>query len=154
MKIKVTSPAFDEGGMIPRKYTCDGQNISLPLSWQTEAEGVKTFTIIIDDPDAPAGDWVHWVVYNIPADVRDLHEDVTTTKNLPGSANEGTNDFRRIGYGGPCPPSGTHRYLVHVYALDTVMKMDAGASKKELMNAMQGHILAEGQLMGRYSKVN
>jgi Raf kinase inhibitor-like YbhB/YbcL family protein len=152
MDIKVTSSAFKEGEMIPSKYTCDGINISPPLYWQTEVKGIKSFALIIDDPDAPSGDWVHWVVFNIPAEIRELTEDSKANRNLPDEALMGTNDFRTITYGGPCPPSGTHRYFFKVYGLDFVLHLKAGATKKELLEAMKGHILAQGQLIGLYKR--
>lgn len=152
MKINVGSIAFTEGGMIPRQYTCDGEDMSPPLSWSGIPEGTKSIAIIADDPDAPGGMWVHWVVYNLPPDLKGLPENVPAQKTLANGGIQGMTDFRRIGYGGPCPPSGTHRYFFKVYALDAVLDLDPGAIKKRLLNAMEGHILAEGELMGKYRR--
>ena len=152
MDIKVTSMAFQEGGTIPQKYTCDGEDISPPLAWSSAPEGTKSFALISDDPDAPMGTWVHWVIYNIPAHITELHEHIPPEELLENGAKQGMNDFRRIGYGGPCPPGGTHRYFFKLYALDTEIDIVVGASKPELLRAMEGHILAEGQLMGRYTR--
>ncbi|HSE83380.1 MAG TPA: YbhB/YbcL family Raf kinase inhibitor-like protein [Thermodesulfobacteriota bacterium] len=152
MGIKVTSTAFEDGGMIPKKYTCDGQDISPPLSWDSVPDRTKSIALISSDPDAPRGTWTHWVIYNIPPDARGLPENVPTQKTLQNGAKQGINDFRKIGYGGPCPPGGTHRYYFNVYALDTEIDLDAGASEEELFKAMEGHILAEGELMGKYKR--
>jgi len=151
-KMKVTSTAFKEEGTIPKSYTCDGPNISPPISWDSVPEGTKGLALISDDPDAPMGTWVHWVIFNIPPDNRELPENVPSQKVLPGGAKQGINDFRTIGYSGPCPPGGTHRYYFKLYALDTQIELEAGATKEELLKAMEGHILAEGQLMGKYSR--
>ena len=152
MEIKITSSAFKEGGMIPAKYTCDGADISPPLQWDTAPEGTVSIALISDDPDAPMGTWVHWVLFNLPGSTTSLAENVPTDKTLTNGAIQGTNDFRKIGYGGPCPPGGTHRYYFKIYALDAQLDLQAGANKKELLRAMQGHILAEGQLMGKYKR--
>ncbi len=152
MDIKITSPAFEEGGMIPRKYTCDGADISPPLAWTGVPEAARTLALISDDPDAPMGTWVHWVLFNLPATVTELPEGVPTDKELKNGAKQGRNDFRRIGYGGPCPPGGTHRYFFKLYALDKALDLAAGATKAELLRAMEGHILAQGQLMGKYRR--
>jgi Raf kinase inhibitor-like YbhB/YbcL family protein len=152
MNIKVTSSAFEEGGLIPPKYTCDGEDISPPLQWDTVPEGTKSVALISDDPDAPMGTWVHWVLFNLPADTRELTENIPPDGNLPPGAGQGTNDFRRIGYGGPCPPGGTHRYFFKIYALDNELDLAAGAYKRDLLKAMEGHILAEGQLIGKYKR--
>jgi len=148
----LTSSAFDEGGMIPRKYTCNGQDVSPPLAWSEVPEGTKSFALISDDPDAPVGTWVHWVYYDLPADARSLPEGVDSAEKPAAGGTQGMTDFRRIGYGGPCPPSGTHRYFFKLYALDTVLNLPAGANKKQLLKAMNGHVLAEAQLMGNYSR--
>ncbi|MBI4746358.1 MAG: YbhB/YbcL family Raf kinase inhibitor-like protein [Deltaproteobacteria bacterium] len=152
MKINVGSAAFTEGGMIPKQYTCDGADISPPLSWSTVPEGTKSITIVADDPDAPAGTWVHWIVYNLPPDLKGLPENVPAKETLANGGMQGMTDFRRIGYGGPCPPSGTHRYFFKVYALDKILDLYPGAIKKRLLNAMEGHILAEGELIGKYRR--
>ncbi|TAJ11324.1 YbhB/YbcL family Raf kinase inhibitor-like protein [Marinilabiliaceae bacterium JC017] len=148
--MKLTSPVFDEGGLIPEKYTCDGIDVSPSLKWSSMPVGTKTIAIICDDPDAPMGTWVHWVIYNLPATTDVLPEEVPAVKILPNGAMQGKNDFGKIGYGGPCPPSGTHRYYFKIYALDDELMVEAGITKSQLEKAMQGHILSEGQLMGRY----
>ncbi|MFQ5798082.1 MAG: YbhB/YbcL family Raf kinase inhibitor-like protein [Bacteroidota bacterium] len=152
MDIKMTSGAFEEGGMIPKQYTCDGPDVSPPLVWSSVPNGTKSLALICDDPDAPMGTWVHWVLFNLPPDIKELPEKVAPQKTLANGARQGTNDFRKIGYGGPCPPSGTHRYYFKLYALDTEINLEAGATKKELLKAMEGHILAEGQLMGKHKR--
>lgn len=152
MAITITSSVFNEGGMIPARYTCDGQNISPPLKWDGAPEGTKSFALISDDPDAPVGTWVHWVMWNIPADVRELSENAEPKGDLPNGSKQGMSDFKRPGYGGPCPPSGTHRYYFKIYALDTKLDLAGNTTKAELLKAMKGHILAEGQLMGRYKR--
>ena len=152
MAITITSTAFAEGGMIPRDYTCDGKDISPPLAWAGAPEGTKSLAIICDDPDAPVGTWVHWVLYNLPAIVNELPQGVKSDKVLENGAKHGMNDFRKLGYGGPCPPGGTHRYYFKIYALDTELTQEPGLTKAELLKAIKGHILAEGQLMGRYKR--
>jgi len=152
MDIKITSPAFENEGMIPAKYTCDGEDLSPPLQCDTVPEGTKSIALISDDPDAPMGTWVHWVLFNLPADTRQLPEDIPPDKTLPNGAKQGTSDFGRIGYGGPCPPGGTHRYFFKIYALDTELSLQAGARKRDLLKAMEGHILGQGQLMGKYKR--
>ncbi len=152
MDIKIKSAAFVPGGKIPGKYTCDGMDISPPLAWTSGPGGTKTFALICDDPDAPMGTWVHWVLFNLPADIIELRENVPPERELESGAKQGMNDFRKIGYGGPCPPGGTHRYYFKLYVLDTEINLEAGATKSELLKAMEGHILAEGQLMGRYER--
>jgi Raf kinase inhibitor-like YbhB/YbcL family protein len=150
--MKLTSPAFTEGGMIPAQYTCNGADISPPLAWEEVPEDAKSLALIVDDPDAPVGTWVHWVLYNLPASTRELKENITKTKILLDGAMQGTNDFRKIGYNGPCPPGGTHRYFFKLYALDEMVDLNPGARKKDLVDAMKGHILAECQLMGKFSR--
>lgn len=152
MEIKITSPAFEDGGMIPEKHTCDGMDVSPALAWIPGPEGTKTFALICDDPDAPMGTWVHWVLFNIPADVNELPESVLPERELESGTKQGMNDFHKIGYGGPCPPGGTHRYFFKIYALDTELDFEAGAIKSDLLTAIEGHVLAEGQLMGKYSR--
>ncbi len=152
MTISVNSPAFQEGGLIPAKYTCDGDDISPPLKWTGIPEGTKSLALISDDPDAPVGTWVHWVMWNIPPSVRELAENVPPKPELPDGSRQGISDFRRPGYGGPCPPSGVHRYYFKVYALDTMLDLPSSTRKADLLKAMKGHILAEGQLMGKYSR--
>jgi len=149
--MRIESSAFSEGEKIPRQYTCDGKDVSPPLSWSGVPEGAKSFALICDDPDAPKT-WVHWVVFDLPAGTKGLPEAVAARESVPGGGTQGTNDFRKPGYGGPCPPSGTHRYFFKLYALDTQVKLGSGATKADLERAMKGHVLAEGSLMGRYSR--
>lgn len=154
-EIKLTSSAFSEGQPIPRAYTCDGVNISPPLEWSGVPKTARTIAIVCDDPDAPdapGGAWVHWVLYNLPADNIGLVENLPATESLKAGGFQGTNEFGKIGYGGPCPPSGTHRYFFHVYALDSDLPLKAGATKAELMKAIEGHTLLQGQLMGTYRR--
>jgi Raf kinase inhibitor-like YbhB/YbcL family protein len=152
MEIKLSSAAFKEGQPIPKQYTCDGVDISPPLEWSGVPKNAKTLAIICDDPDAPSGTFVHWVLYNLPADDMGLIENVPTTETIKGGGMQGKNDFRKIGYGGPCPPSGTHRYFFKLYALDGELDLKPGATKNDLLKAMEGHIVAQGQLMGTYSR--
>lgn len=147
MSFHLRSPAFKEGEAIPSKYTCDGENISPPLLFENTPQGTKSLVLIVDDPDAPSKTWVHWVVYNIPATTAEAKEG----KALSGSI-EGLNDFGDRSYGGPCPPSGTHRYFFKLYALDQLLSLKEGATKEQVEKAMQPHILAEAQLMGTYSR--
>jgi Raf kinase inhibitor-like YbhB/YbcL family protein len=151
-EIKLTSAAFKEGQAIPRTYTCDGVNISPPLEWSGVPKTAKTLAIVADDPDAPAGTWVHWVIYNLPADNIGLVENLPATEKLAAGGFQGQNDFEKIGYGGPCPPSGTHRYFFKIYALDIELPLKAGATKADLEKAMEGHTVAKGALMGTYSR--
>jgi Raf kinase inhibitor-like YbhB/YbcL family protein len=152
MSIKVTSTAFADGEMIPKQYTCDGANLSPPLSWSGVPASAKALALICDDPDAPGKTWVHWVVYDLPASLTSLTENVATVTELTGGGKQGTTDFKKIGYGGPCPPSGTHRYYFKLYALDTDTALKPGATKDQLLKAMEAHIVAQGQLMGRYKR--
>jgi Raf kinase inhibitor-like YbhB/YbcL family protein len=152
MAISVSSSAFKEGDMIPAKYTCDGNDVSVTLRWTGVPEGTKSIALISDDPDAPAGTWVHWVMWNIPPAVCELAEGVSPKSQLPDGSRQGISDFGRPGYGGPCPPGGTHRYYFRVYALDAMLDLPDSARKADLVEAMKGHILAEGQLMGKYSR--
>jgi Raf kinase inhibitor-like YbhB/YbcL family protein len=152
MAIKLTSSAFVENGLIPKQYTCDSKDISPPLKWESVPEKTKSFALICDDPDAPMGTWVHWVLFNLPANKRELPENLPPIATLPDGSRQGKNDFGKIGYGGPCPPSGTHRYYFKLYALDQPLDLKAGATKGQLLKAMEGHILAEGQLMGKYKR--
>ncbi|MHC5059759.1 MAG: YbhB/YbcL family Raf kinase inhibitor-like protein [Planctomycetota bacterium] len=151
-ELEVTSPAFGDGEMVPATYTADGEDISPPLEWSTAPEGTKSIALISDDPDAPMGTWVHWVVYNMPPDTTSLDENVPPDETLPDGAQQGTTDFGRIGYGGPAPPSGTHRYYFKVYALDTKLDLPTGATKREVEDEMQGHVLTSGELMGKYAR--
>jgi Raf kinase inhibitor-like YbhB/YbcL family protein len=147
MTIQISSSEFSEGGSIPRQFTCDDVNVSPPLSWTGVPTHTLSLTLIVDDPDAPAGTWVHWVLYNLPPELSGLAQGMT------GIGVEGMNDFRRLGYGGPCPPKGpTHRYYFKIYALDTILDLKPGATKTQVELAMQGHILAQGRLMGKYGR--
>lgn len=152
MDFKISSPSFNNGELIPVKYTCDGANISPPLSWTAPPERTKSFALIADDPDAPIGDWVHWILFNIPSDTRELKEESSSKHNLPKATIEGMNDFRKNNYGGPCPPSGTHRYFFKLYALDIMLPLKESTTKKQLLDAMKGHILAEATLIGKYKR--
>jgi Raf kinase inhibitor-like YbhB/YbcL family protein len=150
--MQITSTVFKEGSMITAKYTCDGQDISPPLEWKDVPPGTKSFALIMDDPDAPAGTWVHWIIFNIPPDVTKLDENVRPETAFKNGMKQGENSWPRIGYGGPCPPSGTHRYYFKLYALDIGLNLKPGATKAELIQAMRGHILSEAQLMGKYRR--
>jgi Raf kinase inhibitor-like YbhB/YbcL family protein len=152
MTIALSSSTFEEGGTIPPKYTCDGEDMSPPLKWEGIPEGTRSIALISDDPDAPMGTWVHWVMWNIPPEARGLPEHVPPDPQLPDGSHQGITDFGRPGYGGPCPPSGTHRYYFKVYALGTTLDLPTSARKADLLKAVEGHVLAEGQLMGRYSR--
>lgn len=149
---ELTSTAFEANGYIPAKYTCDGRNISPPLSWQGAPPEAASFALICDDPDAPVGTWVHWVLWNIPAGVSELAEGIPGEQTLADGARHGKNGWGRAGYGGPCPPMGTHRYFFKLYALDTLLELAPGASKKRLLSRIKDHILAEAELIGRYSR--
>ena len=146
------SPVFAAGQPIPARFTCDGEDISPALEWSGVPASAKSLALICDDPDAPAGTWVHWVVYNLPADDMGLIENTPATDKLTGGGLQGKNDFGKIGYGGPCPPSGTHRYFFKLYTLDTELDLKPGATKSDLLKAMEGHIVAQGELMGTYSR--
>lgn len=148
MPFDLTSSAFAQGERIPTKYTCDGEDISPPLQWRNPPQGTQSFALIMDDPDAPVGTWVHWVLFNLPADTQELPEQTT----LPAGAQDGKNSWGRTGYGGPCPPSGTHRYFFKLYALDTTVNLTASTDKAQLLRAMEGHILAQAEVMGTYSR--
>lgn len=153
MAMELKSPAFQNGGDIPQKHTCDGTDVSPPLRWENAPTGTKAFALISDDPDAPVGTWVHWVIYDLPADSKELAEGVATSETLPNGAKQGINDFRKVGYGGPCPPPGpAHRYFIKLYALDSPTNLKPRATKQQLLDAIKGHILAEAQLMGRYKR--
>ena len=150
--MQITSPAFNAGGMIPFQHTCDGPDVSPPLFWMDPPAGTQSFALIADDPDAPAGTWVHWVVWNIPASASGLEENLAKIASLPNGVQQGMTDFRRIGYGGPCPPSGIHRYFFKLYALDIMLDLPSSTTKRDLERAMEGHILAQTELTGRYHR--
>lgn len=140
----ITSPAFENGTMIPKKFTCQGDDVNPPLMMTGIPAGTQTLALIVDDPDAPGGMWVHWVVYNIPSQEK-INEDT-----VPGEL--GYNDFGRVRYGGPCPPSGTHRYFFKLYALDSVIPVKPRMTKAELLKAMEGRVLAQAEMIGLYRK--
>ena len=152
MALQITSSAFSEGGMIPRQYSCDGADVSPDLTWEGVPGGTVSLALICDDPDAPMGNWVHWVQYNIPPGEAGLPAEIAPEAILSNGARHGTNDFGRLGYGGPCPPGGTHRYYFKLYALDAELSLEAGAKKTQVEAAMEGHILAQAQLMGKYKR--
>lgn len=152
MVLQITSPAFADGTAIPARYTCTGDDLSPALAWSGAPPGTVSFALIMDDPDAPGQTWVHWVVYNLPAEAVGLPEGITANTALPGGALQGRNSWRRNDYGGPCPPSGTHRYYFKLYALDTTLPLGPGATKAEVLAALEGHVLVEAQLMGTYRK--
>jgi hypothetical protein len=152
MAFEVTSSAFKNGSSIPSKYTCDGSDVSPQLSWSGAPAGTKSFALISDDPDAPVGTWVHWVMWNIPAGATSLKEGLEKSAALADGTKQGISDFKRPGYGGPCPPSGTHRYLFKLYALDTTLDLVENTNKAKLEAAMKGHMLGQATLMGTYSR--
>lgn len=153
MGFEIKSSAFEENGVIPKKYTCDGEDLSPPLEWKNPPEGTKSYALISDDPDAPVGTWVHWVIYDLPSGMEKLPEGVPAEETLSNGVKQGLTDFRRVGYGGPCPPPGSyHRYYFKLYALDTKLNLPPRATKAKLLEAMKGHILGEAQLVGRYRR--
>lgn len=155
MAFTLSSTAFSGGGPIPTGHTCDGADGSPPLTWTGSPEGTASFALIVDDPDAPSGTWVHWVLYDLPRTVTSLPADIPKTDALPrlGEARQGRNDFRRIGYGGPCPPRGpAHHYHFKLYALDDVLGLPAGASEHDVVRAMEGHVLAAAELVATYAR--
>jgi Raf kinase inhibitor-like YbhB/YbcL family protein len=143
-ELTVSSPAFENNKLIPSKYTCDGDNVNPPLTIEGVPDGTKSLVLIVDDPDAPMGTWDHWIVWNI------LPTNKIEENTVPGT--EGINDYRKHSYGGPCPPSGTHRYFFKVYALDAKLDLSSNSRKKDVEKAMQGHILAKGELVGLYRR--
>ena len=152
MTLSLTSNAFASGQNIPSKYSCLGREISPDLSWTGAPVATKSFALIVDDPDAPMGTWVHWVMYNIPATTNSLSEAAPAGEQLSDGSLQGKNSSGNLGYNGPCPPSGTHRYFFKLYALDTLLSLSSGVRKDQLLKAMDGHILAQGELMGTFSK--
>ena len=151
--ITISSDAFEYGGNIPSRFTCDGENISPKLEWSQPPTGTESLALISDDPDAPGGMWVHWVIFNIPPDKTGLVEGVPKSEVLSDGSVQGMTDFGRVGYGGPCPPPGRpHRYFFKIYALYSTLDLSAGATKEDVESAMQGHILAKGELMGLYGR--
>jgi Raf kinase inhibitor-like YbhB/YbcL family protein len=151
--MRLTSTAFEEGAVIPKNYTGDGQDISPPLLWADAPGATQSFALISDDPDAPRGTWFHWVLWNLPADQHELSEGVTVDPTAVGGARQGKNDFGNVGYGGPAPPPGKpHRYFFRIYALDRTLDLPEGATKGQLEQAMKGHTLASGRLMAKYGR--
>lgn len=147
-QFSLASSAFEHNQPIPQQFSCKGENVSPPLTWHNAPQGTKSFALIVDDPDAPQGTWVHWVVFNLPAPVTNLEQN-SNIESLGGI--QGTTSFESIGYGGPCPPSGTHRYFFKLYAVDTMLNLKRGSSKEELLAALEGHILAQTELVGLFS---
>ena len=153
MALELTSPAFKPNDAIPKEYTCDASDVSVPLRWKNAPDGTTNFALIVDDPDAPRGTWVHWVLYDLPATVSELPAGVGHEDSLPNGAKQGKNDFGKIGYGGPCPPSGpAHHYHFRLYALDRMTGLKPRGTKQQLLDAMKGHVLAEAQLIGTYKR--
>lgn len=153
MGFQISSIAFADSQKIPKQFTCDGGDVSPQLGWKNAPTGAKSFALIVDDPDAPAGTWVHWVLYNLPGDTNELPEGVAKQEQLPDGSLQGRNDFRKLGYGGPCPPPGKpHRYYFKLYALDGKLDLQAGASQADVERAMKGHVLGETELIGRYGR--
>ncbi|WP_456450235.1 YbhB/YbcL family Raf kinase inhibitor-like protein [Hydrogenimonas sp.] len=148
----LSSPAFEHGGFIPARYTCDGENISIPLNFSDIPEGTRSLALVMDDPDAPMGVFVHWVVYNIPPGLGGLPEGLPNEPVLEGGILQGINSFKTIGYGGPCPPDGAHRYMFKLYALDAVLDAEPGMTKHQLLSAIDGHVLDGAGLMGLYER--
>ncbi len=149
---ELKSPAFSAGEMIPPLYTCQDKDISPPLEWSGAPEGTKSFALICDDPDAPMVTWDHWVYYNIPASVASIPEGLMKTEKPEPGGIQGRSSFGDFGYGGPCPPWGTHRYFFKLYALDTLLMLESGVKKNAVLKAMEGHVLAQTELMGTYKK--
>jgi Raf kinase inhibitor-like YbhB/YbcL family protein len=153
MAFTISSRGFPNGGEIPKKFTCDGADVSPELAWSGPPAGTQSFALIADDPDAPVGTWTHWVLFNLPASVSSLTENVSKLDELPNQARQGRNDFRKIGYNGPCPPPGKpHRYFFKLYALSAKLDLKPGASKREVEQAMQGQILGQAEWMGKYRR--
>jgi Raf kinase inhibitor-like YbhB/YbcL family protein len=153
MAFAISSSSFPNGGEIPRKYTCDGADISPELSWTQPPPGTRSFALIADDPDAPGGTWTHWIVFDLSLQTTHLAEGAAKTDELPGGARQGRNDFRKIGYGGPCPPPGNpHRYFFKLFALDQPLGLSPGATRQQVEKAMQGHILGQTQWVGKYGR--
>ncbi|HWF43135.1 MAG TPA: YbhB/YbcL family Raf kinase inhibitor-like protein [Candidatus Kapabacteria bacterium] len=151
--ISVTSTAFQNESNIPRRFSCQGDNISPAISWSDVPNGTKSFALVLEDPDAPSGTFIHWVIWNIPASEKGLAENIPQQDSLPNGARQGTNGGNKIGYSGPCPPAGNaHRYYFRLYALDTNLDLPGNTTRDKLMSAIEGHILGEGELMGRYQR--
>ncbi len=152
-KMKFYSKSFSNGEYIPQKFTCKGEDISPQLIWEDPPSQVKSFVIIVDDPDAPLGTWVHWVIYNIPAYIRSLPEGVAQIPKLENGAVQGKNDFNNYGYGGPCPPPGKpHRYFFKLYAIDTTLNLSPGATKDQVIEAMKNHVIEKTEFFGLFKR--
>jgi Raf kinase inhibitor-like YbhB/YbcL family protein len=150
---RLRSTAFADGETIPKKYTCDAENVSPPLAWDTLPENTRSVALIVDDPDAPRGSFTHWILSDLPPETRDLPEGVPESYELASGGRQGKNDFRKAGYGGPCPPAGKpHHYRFTLYALDKTLGLKQGSERKEIETAMNGHILAQYQLVGLYGR--
>ena len=153
MALELKSAAFPPGGDIPKQHTCDGVDSSPPLEWTAAPAGTKALALLCEDPDAPSGLWVHWVVWGIAPTTGALPEGVKPGATLAGGSRQGRNDFGKLGHNGPCPPPGKpHRYFFRLYALDVVPELEPGATRQQLLDAMQGHILGQAELMGRYGR--
>ena len=157
LTISIESPAFTSGGAIPKLYTCDGANVSPPLTWSGIPENAVTLALICEDPDAPRGTWTHWLIFDVPANVKELSEGVPAQERVTvttggETATQGKNDFGKTGYGGPCPPAGSHRYMFRIYALDTKLGLGPKTTRQDLLRSIKSHVLADGQLMGTYSR--
>lgn len=152
MALTLSSPAFGSGQRIPRKYSCDGEDVSPPLSWTGIPSETKSLALIVEDPDAVVGIWCHWVLFNLPATAENLPENVARIPELTDGTRQGSNSWKRIGYGGPCPPGGTHRYFFRLYALDSSLDIPAGVTSGKISQSMKGHVLGEASLMGLYGR--
>ncbi len=152
MVFEISSAAFAGGAAIPSRYTCDGEDISPPLAWRGAPEGTRAFALICDDPDAPAGTWIHWVIYDIPATETGLAEATPRRETLASGARQGLNSWGRVGYNGACPPRSTHRYYFTLYALDAPTGLGPGVRRDDLLRALRSHILGEARLMGTYTR--
>ncbi len=152
MGLKLRSSAFDGGGRIPVRFTCDGADESPPLAWSGAPDGVRTWAVIMDDPDAPGGTWVHWVAFDLPGSASELPGALPPDTTLPGGGVHGENSWGRIGYGGPCPPDRIHRYVFKLYALDASLGLHPGAGKRDVLDAMEGHVLDEARLVAEYAR--
>jgi Raf kinase inhibitor-like YbhB/YbcL family protein len=151
MQMQLSSDAFANGQPIPDKYTCHGQDMSPPLKWSGAPSQTKSIALTVEDPDAPSGTFTHWVIFNVPATATSFSEDIAKTGTLPDGSKQGNNSFGNIGYNGPCPPAGQmHHYIFKIYALDSTVSLDTGAQKEDLLNAINGHILAQGEWTGTY----
>jgi Raf kinase inhibitor-like YbhB/YbcL family protein len=149
----LSSPSFHNGEQIPKKFTCDGADVSPQLQWSSPPSGAQSFVLIADDPDAPVGTWTHWIYFDMPGQITSLPENVDKVEQPPSAGHQGRNDFRKIGYGGPCPPVGKpHRYFFKIYALDKNLNLKAGAGRQEVEQAMQGHIIGQAEIFGKYQR--